>query len=276
MLRTLYAHWSDEVARNATITLVPGTSPDTYGVTLLTDDDPAHVFKANETTVGIQFAYGAKQPVELLTLIHGTLEADDDVRLLGDDAADWGSPAFDVVITPAGWVGSGSSRWPLNTYVDLRQSAGFDPAGFENYLLTCGRDTALAQALQLGQVGLYRTVREMFVDRGFQDSRTKPRIENRTGFDIATIYSRGTTIWRAQLGLGALFDVDDERAAIEALWSDADGANHPWPIVPDDTDPRCYLVRFVGTSEQFTRLVQGVSTRAIAIEELGRGLRPGV
>lgn len=274
-MKSLYAHWSDEVARQATITLYTGTAEDTYGVERLTDDNPAHLFKANETRVAIKFEYATPQAIQFLTLIHATLEATDDVRLFGDDDADWYDPAFDVAITPSGWVGAGVTRWPVNTYVDLREAEGFTEAGFKFYLLTFGFDTPLAQALQLGQIGLYQTVKEFLLDRGMLETRDKPRIDNRTAYGVSTIYSRGTTLWKAQIGLSALLDADDERQAVQDLWSDVDGGNHPWPFVPKDNESPVYLVRWATTDEQIQRVVDGVSNRLGTVEELARGLRPG-
>lgn len=277
MVKSIYGLWSEEVFRNATITIEVGTAQDTYGVERLTDDNPAHLFKANETTVVLKFDFaGVKTPLAGLLLIHATLEATDDVWIQGDDVDDFYSPAWEAQITPSGWVGSGDSRWPLNTFFNLSEADGYDPLGFKAYTMTFGVASPLAQALQIGQIFGCPSIRSFELDRNFQEVRSKPRIDNRTSYEVSTIYSRGTTIWKAPLTFNSLFDDDGERAALQTLWDDVDGGNKPWPFVPDTNESKCYLVRFATTEEQITRVVQGLSTRAGPVEELGRGLRPGV
>ncbi len=276
MVKSLYGLWSEEVFRKGTISLAYGTAEPTYDVDRLVDDNPARLFKATGTTVVMDIAFAAKQPLAVLHLIHTTLETTDDVWVQGDDGEDWYAPSFEAQITPAGWVGSGETRWPLNTYLNLTEAEGYDPAGFLFYRLTFGVAAPLAQALQMGQLVGSPTLRFFELDRNFQEVRKKPRIENRTAYEIATIYPRGTTIWRGQLSFSALLDSESERAALQTLWDDVDGGNKPWPLVPDESEPECYLVRFATDEEQITRVVKGVSTRAGLVEELGRGLRPGV
>lgn len=273
---SLYTDWSHELARQATITVETGAAEADYGPDLLIDDNPAHVFKATGTTVALEFAFAEKTPIDLLALIHATLEASDDVRLQGDDDADWDAPTFNQVITPSGWVGAGVTRWPVNTWVQPLASAGYDALGFKNYRLAFGIETPLVQALQLGQVWMHAAVQELLLDRNADEVRQKPNIDNQTSFLVSTIYTRGTTRWRSAFTLSALFDTEDERAALQTHWSDVDGGNRPWLFVPDQDQPECYLVRWATTEEQITRVVRGVSNRLGGVTEVGRGLRPGV
>jgi hypothetical protein len=278
-MAALYSHWSDELARLATIAVDIGEAEDSYGVDRLVDDNPAYLFKATGTSVALEFAHPEKQPIGLLALIHTTLEATDDVRLQGDDDADWYNPAFDMAITPSGWVGAGVTRWPVNTWENVLAADGYAPAGYNYHRLTFGLDTPLAQPLQIGEIRMHPVVRSMLIDRGRLETRSKPRILNKTAFQVATIYTRGTTLWKAQLGLSALLDDFhgvNERAAIQALWDDVDGGNLPFLFVPNENELPVYEVRWSSTDEQIQRVVEGASARAGVLEEVGRGLRPGV
>lgn len=275
----IYSHASDEVARLATISLETGTSAATYGVDRLIDDNPAHVFKAVELATAIQFDYAEKQPLALLALIHTTLEADDVVTIQGDDAADWVTPAYEATITPSGWVGAGVTRWPVNTWLDLTETEDYDPLGFLSYRLTFGVGTPLAQALQIGQIRFHPMIRRWPIDRGPLEGRFKPLIDNKTAFEVSTIYTRGTTRWSLKFGLEFL--EDDLRAALQAQWSDVDGQAQPWLFIPHGFEPACYEVRWETTEEQIQRALTGTTGRGLArfsgaVREVGRGLRPGV
>lgn len=269
----LYSHYSDELARQAEITIETGTAEDTYGVERLVDDNPAHLFKANEDQVALQFTFAEKTVIGLLALIHSTLESDDEVVLEADDAADWVTPAFSAAFAQTGWVGAGVTRWPHNSWMRPDQEAGYDPTGYLNYRLTFGLDTPLAQNLQLGQIRMHPTARSIYFDRGARRMRDKPNIENRTAFRVSTIYPRGTTLYSKSLAISALDST--QVVALETQWEDVDGRTYPWLWIPDASDPRCYLVRHQTTQEEFERVVRATSVRPLQIEEVGRGLRPG-
>jgi hypothetical protein len=279
--RPMYSLYSEELARQATISLIVGTAEDTYGVERLTDDNPAHLFKATGTSVAIEFAFADKTPIALLGLIHTTLETTDQVVWAGDDAGAWGSPTWAATITPAGWVGQGTGRWPINTWADLTSKPGYDAAGFSKYLLACGTTIGLAQPLQIGQIRLEPTIRRWSLARAPVEQRLRPLVENVTPYGVSTLYARGTTRWRFSFGLGGLFD--DERAAASAQWEDVEGRGRPWLWIPNGREPACYLVRWATPQLEFERVISQTATvsgvarfNALAVEEVARGLRPGV
>lgn len=272
--RAIFTDFSDELARQATVTVETGTSESGYGPELLVDDNPAKVFRSPNTSVALQFSFAAKTPLAFMSLHHGTFEADDDVRLQADDDADWDDPAFDVAFPMAGWVGAGASRWPVNPWLDLEAQEGFDPAGYKHYRLACGLSTPLSQALQLGQVRMHPSVRRMDFDRGVRLRPSKRIIEHVTAFGVSTIYTRGTTQWAASFGLGGLEDVD--RASVEEHWDDVDGRSQPWVLVPDGTVNRCYLVRYATAELEMELALRGLAAASVSVQEVARGLRPGV
>jgi hypothetical protein len=99
-------------------------------------------------------------------------------------------------------------------------------------------------------------------------------IENRTAYGVATIYTRGTRIWRLS---GERRLSTSQIAALEAHWEDVEGRVKPWLFIPDDitNESGAYLVRYAEPllSEVFGEW-QGPDSR-FQIEEVGRGLRPG-
>lgn len=268
----IYSYWSDELARQATITLQTGTAEAGYGVDRLIDDNPAILFKSPDTQVALQIAFGAPVPLALLALFHATPEAGEDVRIQGHTSAAWGSPSVDLPFPPAGWVGAGVTRWPNNPWLSGIDTDLFD-VGYRYYRLCFGLTTPLAQPLQLGQLRMHSALYRYALDNSPQVKRTRPRIDNRTAFNISTKYSRGTEIYSQAVEMGAL--EDDERTALQAHWSDVDGANQPWVFIPDGLVNRAYLGTWAMTDESFQRMTRATAKFTGAFEELGRGLRPG-
>jgi len=276
----IYQRYSDEVARLATITIETGVDPGdaTYGPAALVDDNPAKVAKIDSVTGAYQFAYPAKQPVALVGLVHHDFDAGADVLIQGDDAADWVTPAFEAAITIPPWLGSGTRAWPVNPWLDLTEEYDYEPLGWQYYRLVI---TGNSQTLQLGQVWFGETIRRLdpHLQWGRSHTHAKRYIRNRTAFDVETIYSRGTTLWRLE---GTHGRDDTLQALLAAQWFDADGAAYPWLFVPNGLENRCHLVRWGEEARVETQIVgppslsDSIWEQRLVITELARGLRPGV
>lgn len=267
----IYSHWTDELIRTGTVTLETGSAETDYPVELVFDDDPGHVFRSPDLAVAIQVDFLVATPLALISLVHSTLESTDAVKIEGSDTANWAAPTASVAITPAGWEGSGVTRWPINTWKDLTGSSIFS-TGYKSYRICFGITANLAQPLQIGQIRLEPAIRNFELQNGFTETRLRPLIENVTSFNIATMYDRGTTQW------GCTFDIipnDAMRLAFQAQWSDVNGRARPWLFIPDGLVNRCYIVRWASTQEQVQRTWRTLGKISAAVEEVGRGLRPG-
>jgi hypothetical protein len=284
----IYTFPSDELIRQGTVTLGIGTSPDTYGVERLTDDNPAHLFKLNETQGAIDVTFTVARRIRLLALVHATPENSEDVRLLADDGLDgpdWDNPAVDVAFPITGWEGSGRFRWPINSYLDLTDIDGIDAnATFKYYRLrfglTPGVDlggTPLVQPLQIGQLVGYENFGRWPLDRGISEKWNRPTTESATAYRVVTLFSRGTTIYEAKFGIQPLNP--SERGTLHLQVSDSWGRVQPWLFIPNGLEPRGYFVRWATPDEEITHEIvneqDGVAHFADAVEELSRGLRPG-
>jgi len=272
---TIYTHYSDEVARLATITIEADTTPSlsggaAYAPASLVDDNPAKVAKINEDSTGAPavglvsgawlFDFGAAQRIDFAALIHTT--------------ASFASPAFsaDFVIPP--WLGAGSGRWPQNPYMRLDDETGYSATGFRYWRLLFEDQP---ENIQVGEVRFHPTYYQFDPDLrwGLSVSAEKPQIENRTAFGVSTLYARGTTIWEQQADI---LLTDEMRAALEAHWYDVEGRTRPWVIVPSGPvrDDRCYLVRYAMTEESVRWDNWEITSQRLQFQEVGRGLRPGV
>lgn len=282
---TIYQHYADEVGRlAATVEIETGSavSPadDDYGPDSLIDDNPAKVAKIEDTTGAWLFTYDAPQRIDLAALIHHTFDATEggspsaSVRLEGNTSNSWTSPAFSAEFVIPPWFGTGTRAWPVNPWLDLTSVSGYSQSGFQYWRLIAENQS---QNLQLGMVWFGSQIRRFDPDLrwGVRHSDDKPQIENRTSFGISTIYSRGTTIH----GIEAEMLPDDTMAdALEQHWYDVEGRARPWLLIPSGpiSDDRAYLVRYSSTDRQIQWNFDDYHEMRFTVQEVGRGLRPGV
>jgi hypothetical protein len=291
---TIYTHYTDEVARLATITIEADTTPSrsggaAYGPASLVDDNPAKVAKINEDDTGAPatgpvsgawiFAYEDPQPIAFAALIH-TTAADPavyptaSVRLEGNTTADFSAPAFSAAFVIPPWLGRGRGRWPQNPYMRVDTEAGYDPAGFLFWRLVFENQP---ENIQVGEVRFHPSYYQCDPDLrwGLSVRSDKPQIENRTAFGVSTLYARGTTIWEEEADIML---TDTMRAALEDHWYDVEGRTRPWVIVPSGPvrDDRCYLVRYALTDERVQWDLMELTRQRLQFQEVGRGLRPGI
>lgn len=270
----IYSRPSDNVAPNATITIQTGTDPtdDNYAPEVLVDLNPARVAKILSTTGAWLFDFTTAQRIDLAAFIHSTFETTCVLRLQGNATDSWGAPSFNVVIPVEAWLGTGVTRWPRNQWLDLTQEVGYSTTGYRYWRLLC---TGNSQNVWLGQVIFSPTIRRMDPDLRWDYVRAprKRSIVNETAYGSKTIYARGTTQFMLQGDQRmdeALYESQEEH------FYDADGSALPWVLVPDGDEPDVYFVRWVEDVYATTHHFFDVRDRKFTVEELSRGLRPGV
>jgi len=270
----IYTRYSDNVAKLAEITIAVGvdTGDPNYAPASLVDDRPAKLAKIDSTTGAWLFTFSGAQRIDFLALFHGTFEVGATLQIQGHASADFSSPSFSATIPIQEWLGTGTGRWPQNHWLDLTAQAGYSAAGFQYWRLICSGN---AQNVQLGQVVMTAHIRRLDPDVrwGYINRPFKRTIVNETAFGVKTTYSRGTT----QFAMEADHPMTDALAAdVEAHWYDAEGVSHPWVLVPHGAEPRVYLVRWVEDVFASSHEFLNARDRRFAVEEVARGLRPGV
>lgn len=275
----IFTRYSDNVARDATITIQLGTDPNdsNYAPESLVDDNPAKVAKILSTTGAWEFDFGSAQRIDLVALIHHTFDAGANVKIEGSAAPNWGgSPAtaaeFSASFTIPTWLGSGDSLWPVNPWLDLTNAAGYSAAGFRYWRLIV---TGNSQNLWLGEIVMVPSIRQMNPDRQWEyvTSTLRRKIDNRTEFGVSTIYSRYSPQVRIE---GTIRADDDFTVTLDEHWDDVDGGAFPWLYIPDGDVNKCYFGRHADPSKSVTHVMYDVHDRRWAFEEAARGLRPGV
>lgn len=274
MINCIYQRRSDNVARTATITVGTGSAPSEteYQPAALVDENPAKVAKINSTTGAWLIDHGSATDVQVAALIHHNFDAGADVKIQRNATDSWGSPTMSVSFTIPTWQGSGSTRWPINPWLDMTGQTGYSGSGFRYTRIVV---TSNSQNLQLGQLWLGGTLRRFTrnVARGFDLTRSRGVTENVTSFGVETIYPRHNPRWGMSF---EVFGMDNtQRDAFRNQWDDVGGRSYPWLFIPDGDVNEAYLVRWASTDEQMKRLYQALSGSTAAVVEAGRGLRPG-
>jgi hypothetical protein len=272
----IYQKRSDEVARNATVTVSnPSADPD-YGEANLTDEYPAKLCKIEAVTGWIKLEYPAKQVIQLLALIHTTLDAGLTVYVEGNDTDTWATPSFRAPLVIPAWLGAGPTRWPVNPWVDLTAVTptlgAYDPTGFVFWRVNFSGTNS--QDIHVGELWAGQTIRRMSpnISWGVKPRRTSLNIEHQTPWKVSTIYPRLSNIWSER---GEVEATATLRTALKAHWDDVDGRSYPFLIVPDGTENDARLVRYETTEEEM-ELNFGSSKMNLSYVEVARGLRPGV
>ena len=160
----------------------------------------------------------------------------------------------------------------MNPWLDLTVQPGYSATGFRYWRLVV---TGNSQNLQLGQVILSASIRQLYPDRQWEYvlGQQRRKIDNRTEFGVSTIYSRFSPQWRLEGG----HRVDDAfKELLDQHWHEVDGAGFPWLYIPDADQNRCYLVRFTEPTRSTTHVIYDLHDYRFAVEEVARGLRPGV
>lgn len=274
MAKTYYQRRSDNIAGAATITIQTGVAPPDadYEPAALIDNNPAKVAKIDSTTGAWLFDFGSARRIDLVALIHHNFDAGADVKIQGNATDSWGAPTFSAAITIPAWLGTGTTRWPVNPWLYLVTKTGYSAAGFRYWRLVV---TGNSQNLQLGEIVLSSAVRELNPNTrwGFKETTIRRIIEAQTAYGVSTIYSRGNRQWK--------LDADHPmsptlHAEIQAHWEDADGRSYPWLLVPDILVNVCYLVRWAETTKETQYFDNNaLMENKFVIIEVSRGLRPG-
>lgn len=272
MSSAIYQRPGENVAQTATITIETGTDPgdDNYGPDVLVDGNPAQVAKINSTTGAWLFDFGSAVQISLIALIHHCFAAGTDVKIQGNATNNWGTPSFEASITIPTWLGRTLSPWPVNPFRDLTGLSGLGAYRYWRLVIT-GND----QNLQLGQVWMATTIRTF--DRNYKWSYSQttqsPAIRNRTAFGVDTIYARGTHRYRFtadQLPTSAF------AAELRTTWIEGNGFASSWLFIPNPTVNEAFFVRWSGDTLALQHIFPNIFSQRLDIEEVSRGLRPGI
>jgi hypothetical protein len=263
----LFGHYSDNVAPDATLSVVSGVEDADYPIANLVDRNPALAAKFTTTTVRIVFTFAAAQRIDVAALIHHNLDAGlSNVRIEGNAANAWGAPTFSATFTIPAYHEDGM---PVNPWLDLTAQPGYSADGFQYWSIVCA--SVNSAAIAIGDVWLGATKRTLVrnIEWGSEESDEWPAIVHETDFGVKTVYPFGT---KRRTLTGKLKTTDAGLAALRAFHRDSFGLARPVLVVEDPSVNDAMLVRIVTPRLAVTRMFLDLNEVPFAVEELSRGL----
>jgi len=259
-----YCRATDNVAGD--VDPVASAEDATYPAVNLKNGNPARPAKLTTTTGTFAWDFGAAQRVDAVALINHNLDAGLEVRIQGDDSADFGSLVVNTTITIPAWRADGFSVSP---WLDLTGVSGYTASGLRYWRINVvGVNTA---NVAIGEVILGETLRTLEVNMSWNanEAEEHPIVEHRSDFGVSTIYDFGT-FWRRLVG--DLDTTDAGWASYQALAQAARVRARPFLILPDPDVNDAWLVRLAET--RFARALAFLDRNQVAIgfEEVARGL----
>jgi hypothetical protein len=265
----LYASYSTNVARTATITVVSGTEDAAYPAANLANDNPALPAKLTSTSGTFQFAYAGAQRIDGIVLVHANLQAGLQVRLRGG--------AVNELITIPAYH---HDKFPTNAVLDISgivsgtPAAGYSTSGASTWQLdivgTNAVTVSIGEVLLVSQWGQFPLVQTNVVMRP-----RRPVIDNKTPLRVKSTYDLGVTVWEFDCELLVTGSTCDD---LDALWEDAYGKVRPWTFWPIAGTSEAFLVTFADDAKDLTYRSQTSAVRLrsmkLRLEEVGRGLIP--
>ena len=261
--RPLYALPDDNIAPSAALTLPNGTADPFNPLANIASREPAIPFMTSSsgTAVDVIFEHDAPTDVQAVSVHNHNIPDGTDVRLQRNAANSWGAPSMDVALDLGAAEPDGL---PLPYWKDLRGEVGYG-----SYLYTRLHVPSLAQIVAIGEVALWKTLRNDIVNLIAQDSEGEFHLDAgwQTGYGNRVIGTMGTRL-RLQL---VSFAVDEyDRAAILTLLRSCGGMFRPFLWVRDSNTTDGWYARISQDLKQ--DFVEGHYAISTTIEEMSIGI----
>lgn len=265
MGRAIYAHYSDNVAPSATITVNTGTEDPDYLAANLVDLNPSKPAQLTTTTGSWVFDWGAAQRVDWVNLPMHNLDAGLEVRVQMNATNSWGAPSLNTTIAIPTVRDDGL---PVGSWKDLTGVAGYLVSGYRYLrLVVVGANSA---AVKVGEFMILTTKRTLNpnISWGAQVPEQRLAQVNQTDAGVKMMYDLGTTLRTFR---GELDTTDAGLAAVRAWWRNSRGPIFPFAFVLDEDVNEGVMARWASTLDP-TLAINDRNTMPITIEELSRGL----
>jgi hypothetical protein len=265
MGRSIYAHYTDNVAPQATVTVNTGTEDPDYPAAGINDQNTAKPAQLTTATGSWVFDWGAAQRVDWVQIPMHNLDAGLEVRIQMHASNSWGSPSLNTTIAIPAHRGDGL---PVGSWVDLTGVGGYLVGGYQFLrVVVVGTNSA---AVKIGEVLILSTKRTLNpnVSWGGQEPEERLVKSNRTDGGVELIYDLGTTLRKFS---GQLDTTDAGLAAVRAWWQNTRGRVYPFAFVLDEDVNEAIVARWQGSIDP-TRLINDRNQMPIALDEVSRGL----
>jgi hypothetical protein len=265
-----YCRPSDIVTSSATVTVAEGTeSTDAhYQRASLYDRDPAVPMKFTTADAArLVFDFGSAQQIQAAFIPQHNFEAGLAVRLQGNTAASWGSPAFDAVFTISAKDRDGHVKRPW-----LNLSVLSPSYRYWSLLVPSG-----SVAPQIGEAILVETLRQFVRPLTFGVSRVVARgyiASLETEYGVKSFYDQNVKQWKY---VSAIYGTTADLQSMHDLMDDCHGPVYPFAFVLDDSvesDGGCYVrcSEAMCQAWEHKKVGGGTYEMPLEFEELSRGL----
>ena len=239
-----------DVTGNVELSLVTGTENPYYPLARLIDLDPATSFKTNTSgDCRVQWRYfNGAQRVDAMFIPMYNMPAGTVIRIEGNSAASWGSPAFSTTYTVPAYEGG----IPRGIFVNVTEASGYSPSGYTYWSLYIPNT---GSPIALGEVHLSSLLEEA---RHLEDSPEEIRaqlvIEHEREDGGRFVYQRGI---QAYVFSGSVEVPLTELADYRALWADTYDGYYPFFVVVHvwEDQPEGFMMLWKGNFQ--TRHVLG-------------------
>lgn len=265
MGRMIYAHYGDNVAPNATVTVNTGTQDADYPAANLVDRLIVKPAQLTSTTGSWVLDFGSAQRVDWVALPIHNIDAALEVRIQMHATSSWGAPTVNEPIIIPTYREDGL---PVPCWLDLTDKTGYSAGGFRFLrLVVVGTNAAAIKVGELLAISTKRTL-DPNINWPVQLPEQRPVYDNRTPFGYANKYDLGVTLRRLTANLDT---TDAGLAALRAWWRSTKGTALHFAVVPDEDVNEAWVAEFVGDlSVQLTILDRNLIP--VTFEEISRGL----
>jgi hypothetical protein len=261
----IYAHHTDLVTPNATLSVSSGTAATGYPASNLGDLNPAKPAKLTGTSGAWLADFGTAQRVDWVALIGHNLDAGAVVQVQANAADTWGAPSLDVALAiPA----ADEDGFAVNPWVDLTDATGYTTGGYRYWRLQIVSGTSSPVAVGEWALNARKRTLDPNIRWGLVQSERLPTVELETEFGVKTIAALRAKTRRIT---GELILRSATRAAVNTWWRDAWGRARPFCVVLEPGVNEALMVRFGAVEKAITRVFTTRSTMPVEFEELSRG-----
>lgn len=261
-----FSYPADDLAAQVAPIVTIGTAAALYPVANLSDGDPAHPFKVNETTFRLVWDYGVPVSPKFAMIVHPNFtDGLTGVKYQGNSSSDFSAPAYEIEFPAATYH---EDDFPANLGVDMRD----DDPSFRYWSLV--NTVANVVPVSVGLFVVSSNVRALdgrFVASA-GDDEDHPLVENRTDVGVSTIYIHGT---RLRWLRGDVVEQATNALAIRSWNRATSGRGLGFMLLPHLDGDEPWFVRFEKTNQARSYLGTGLDSRFnLAFEEMPRGLKP--
>lgn len=249
----LYCRPSENVAANATWSVIAGAANAEFPVTKVNNRDPSDPTKSTGTAYTVRATFGSPQQIEVVQFVMHNL-AGRTITITNNSGLNT------TLVVPANWL----DGFPVFAWKDLRDN-GSNTATQWTFAVTVA-----AGIVHIGEIALWSTARFLPILWGAKFGPRRLNHKNVTDWGYEHYYDRGI---RERTLEGSII-AGEYLADLFALEADAHGCVKQFPFIKDELETDSYWVRFAGDTLVAGQDAPLITPAPFNVQETGLGLVP--